>query len=239
MDGIDSEKKQPRINIELPCDDIEDANKQRVERISAEFEKGFDFISNYGLAATFFGSARCGLRDENYEKATKLAYKLSKSGFAIITGGASGIMEAGNKGAFEAGGESVGLNITLPKEQKSNKYAKDFLSFEYFFSRKVMLAFASEVYIFFPGGFGTLDEFFEMITLVQTKKIGPIPVILISTDFWEPLLHYIDDTLCSKYKTINKEDMNIYHLVDEVDEAHDLVLRLVQKYSENTAANKI
>ncbi len=221
--------------MELPCDDLEDANKKRVERISAEFEKGFDFISNYGLAATFFGSARCQMGDENYEKATKLAYKLSKSGFTIITGGASGIMEAGNKGAFEAGGESVGLNITLPKEQESNKYAKDFLSFEYFFSRKVMLAFASEVYVFFPGGFGTLDEFFEMITLVQTKKIGAIPVILMGRDFWEPLLRYIEDTLSGKYKTINKDDMDIYHLVDEVDEAHELIVRLVQKYSENGA----
>ena len=230
MKGIDIERKKPRINVELHDDASDEANSKRVQRIANEFEKGFDFISNYRLAATIFGSSRCNMKDRIYEKATGLSYKLSKSGFAILTGGGGGIMEAGNKGAFEAGGDSVGLNIDLPNEEERNKYVKDALAFKYFFIRKVMLSFASDVFIFFPGGFGTLDEFFEITTLIKTNKIKHIPVVLVGKDFWEPILNIIENSLYKKHHTISKEDMDIYHLVDDVDEAHDLIVSLVEKY---------
>lgn len=230
MKGIDIERKKPRINVELQDDASDEANSKRVQRIANEFEKGFDFISNYRLAATIFGSSRCGMKDRIYEKATELSRKLSKSGFAILTGGGGGIMEAGNKGAFEAGGDSVGLTIDLPDEEARNKYVKDALAFKYFFIRKVMLSFASDVYIFFPGGFGTLDEFFEIITLIKTNKIKHIPVVLVGKDFWEPILNMIENSLYKKHHTISKEDMDIYHLVDDVDEAHNLIVSLVEKY---------
>jgi len=152
MKEIDIERKKPRIKVELQDDASDEAHAKRVQRIADEFEKGFDFISNYRLAATIFGSARCDMGDEIYKKATELSHKLSKSGFAILTGGGGGIMEAGNKGAFEAGGDSVGLNIDLSDDEARNKYVKDTLVFNYFFIRKVMLSFASDVYIFFPGG---------------------------------------------------------------------------------------
>jgi len=230
MKGIDIERKKPRINVELPDDTSSEAHAKRVQRIANEFEKGFDFISNYRLAATIFGSSTCNMGDGIYEKATELSHKLSESGFAILTGGGGGIMEAGNKGAFEAGGDSVGLNIDLPDDETRNKYVKDTIAFKYFFVRKVMLSFASDVYIFFPGGFGTLDEFFEIVTLIKTNKIEHIPVVLVGQDFWEPIINMIKDNLYNAHHTISKKDMEIYHLVDDVDEAHNLIVNLVEKY---------
>lgn len=197
---------------------------KRMMRIGTEFHKGFQFISKYGLAATVFGSARSGLDDKTYKEATKLAGKLADEGFTIITGGGPGIMEAANKGAYEAGGESVGLCIQLPEEQITNEYVTESISFHYFFTRKVMLSFASELYIFFPGGFGTLDEMFEMITLIQTgKDEQDIPVILIGEDHWRPLLDWIENKLYREDKAISKEDMDIYTLVDSADEALEVI----------------
>lgn len=198
----------------------------RVFRIMAEFVDGFDLLKKYGLAATFFGSTRCHLDSDLYKQAEDLAARLSKAGFTIITGGASGVMEASNRGAFKAGGASVGLNIQLPHEQRYNEYLTDQHNFHHFFVRKVMLSFASEVYIYFPGGFGTLDEFFEIITLIQTKKIKKIPVILIGKEYWTPLLEYIEKMLYTRYKAIDEEDMKIYYLVDSVEEAYTLAVQL-------------
>jgi uncharacterized protein (TIGR00730 family) len=198
----------------------------RVFRIMAEFVDGFDLLKKYGLAATFFGSTRCHLGSELYGQAEDLASRLSKAGFTIITGGASGVMEAANRGAFAAGGASVGLNIQLPHEQRYNEYLTDQHNFHHFFVRKVMLSFASEVYIYFPGGFGTLDEFFEIVTLIQTKKIKKIPVILIGTEYWTPLLEFGEKMLYTRYKAIDEEDMKIYHLVDSVEGAYTLAVQL-------------
>jgi len=195
----------------------------RTFRIMSEFVSGFDILRKYSTAATFFGSARLSPTDPAYKSAEALAAKLARKGFAIITGGGPGIMEAANVGAFKVGGKSVGLNIQLPMEQKLNPYVTETETFHFFFSRKVMLSFASEAYVYFPGGFGTLDELFEIITLIQTKKISKIPVILYGKDFWEPLMKYVDTQLLKKYNTISPEDMDLFHIVDSVDEAYEYI----------------
>ena len=199
----------------------------RVFRIMSEFVDGFELLRKYGLAATFWGSARLEPGDDYYEEAEELASKLAKKGFAIVTGGGPGIMEAGNVGAFKVGGTSIGINIQLPMEQKLNRYTTDSETFDFFFSRKVMLTYASEVYVYFPGGFGTLDEFFEIVTLIQTKKIQPIPVVLYGKEFWQPLLSWFKSDLLKKYKTISKEDLDIFCVVDSVDEAYKKILKEV------------
>lgn len=199
----------------------------RVFRIMSEFVQGFELLRNYGLAATFWGSARLKPNDPYYKAAEELAAKLAKKGFTIISGGGPGIMEASNVGAFKVGGNSIGLNIQLPFEQKLNPYTTESLDFDFFFSRKVMLTFASEVYVYFPGGFGTLDELFEIITLIQTKKIDRIPVVLYGTEFWEPLLRWFEKDLIKKYKTISKEDMELFHVVDSVEDAYKYIIKNV------------
>ena len=152
------------------------------------------------------------------------AVRLAKKGFAIITGGSAGIMQAANKGAFEAGSASVGLNINLQETQAYNQYLTERFGFDHFFVRKVMLTYASEVYVYFPGGFGTLDEFFEIVTLVQTKKIHKVPIILFGKEYWKPLLDFIEKTLCEERAVIDREDLALYTLVDSVDEAYDYII---------------
>lgn len=195
----------------------------RVFKIMSEFVEGFDIIRRHGLAATFFGSARASLGDGSYQRAEELAARLAEKGFAVITGGSSGIMQAANKGAFEAGGVSVGLNINLPDLQTYNPYLTEKFGFDHFFVRKVMLTYASEVYVYFPGGFGTLDEFFEIVTLVQSKKIRKVPILLYGSDYWEPLLDFIEKTLYQDHKAIDESDMKLYTLVDSVDEAYNFI----------------
>ncbi len=200
----------------------------RVFKIMSEFIEGFDIIRRYGLAVSFFGSARTSLGDDSYARAEELARRLSKKGFAVVTGGSSGIMQAANKGAFEVGGASVGLNINLPDTQAYNPYLTEKFGFDHFFVRKVMLTYSSEVYVYFPGGFGTLDEFFEIVTLVQTKKIRNVPIVLYGKDFWEPLLGFIEKTVYESHAAIDKADLELYTLVDSVDEAYDYIIANVQ-----------
>ncbi len=201
----------------------------RIFRIMAEFVQGFELLRSHDLAATFWGSARTEPDDPYYKDAEALAAKLAKKGFSIVSGGGPGIMEASNVGAFKVGGKSVGLNIVLPFEQKLNPYTTSSLNFDFFFSRKVMLTFASEVYVYFPGGFGTLDELFEIMTLIQTKKIEPIPVVLYGKEYWEPLIRFFEKDLMKKHKTISPEDLDIFHLVDSVDEAYKYITKNVEK----------
>ena len=191
----------------------------RIFKIMAEFVSGFELIGKYGLAASFFGTARTTFEPHFYEDATALAGKLAKAGYAIITGGSAGIMEAANKGAFEAGGTSVGLNINLGSKQGLNKFLTDTISFDHFFVRKVMLAFSSDVYIFFPGGYGTFDEFTEIITLVQTKKIRPIPIVLFGVEYWQPLIEFFKTKLLDEHGAIDAADLDLYFLTDSVDDA--------------------
>lgn len=195
----------------------------RVFRIMSEFVQGFELLREHGLAATFWGSARLTPADHYYKAAEELAARLAKDGFTIISGGGPGIMEASNVGAYKVGGQSVGLNIELPFEQKLNPYTTESLNFDFFFSRKVMLTFASEVYVYFPGGFGTLDEFFEIVTLIQTKKIEPIPVICYGKQYWKPLMTFFKQQLLEEFATISPEDLDLFVLVDSVAEAYEYI----------------
>lgn len=199
----------------------------RVFKIMSEFIEGFDIIRRHGLAISFFGSARTSPESAAYKDAEELASRLAKKGFAVITGGSSGIMQAANKGAFTVGGASVGLNINLPDTQIYNPYLTEKFGFDHFFVRKVMLTYASEVYVYFPGGFGTLDEFFEIVTLVQTKKIRKVPIILFGREYWQPLLAFIEKTIYRERGAIDEADMGLYTLVDSVDEAYDYIVKNV------------
>lgn len=196
----------------------------RIFKIMSEFIEGFDIIRRYGLAVSFFGSAKECLDDKTYKHAEELAARLAKKGYAVITGGSSGIMQAANKGAFEAGGVSVGLNVNLPDMQTYNPYLTEKFGFDHFFVRKVMLTYASEVYIYFPGGLGTLNELFEIMTLVQTKKIRKVPLILFGKEYWMPFITFIEKTLYQKYATVDEKDLKLYKLVDSVDEAYDYII---------------
>lgn len=204
----------------------------RILRIQSEFVKGHDFLKNYEKAVTIFGSARSGFDESVYREAEELAGYLAKDGFAIFTGGGPGVMEAANKGAAEAGGQSIGININLPGNdrmtERRNPYVTEAESFDYFFARKVILSFASQFYIAFPGGFGTMDELFEMLTLVQTGKTSPIPIILVNKEFWGPLVDWITNTLHVQNHAIAEKDLNLFHLVDTAEEARDFIHECMQ-----------
>ncbi len=210
--------------------DLDGQINARAERIKDEFLDGFHAIKKYPKSVTFFGSARFTEDNPYYQKARAIARKLCKDGFAVITGGGPGIMEAGNRGTYEECGFGVGFNIELPREQSLNPYITDKTEFHYFFSRKVTLAFSAEAFVVFPGGFGTLDEFFEILTLVQTKKIPRLPIILVGRAYWEPLHDFIVETLLNKFKTISPEDINLYRIEDDVDEIVKIVKAAPMRY---------
>lgn len=200
----------------------------RVFKIMSEFVEGFELIQKYALAATFFGSTRTTFDSSVYQSATELAGKLAKRGFAVITGGSAGVMEAANKGAFEAGGASIGLNIRLDVNQPMNRYVTEQITFDHFFVRKVMLTYASEVYIYFPGGFGTMDEFFEIVTLVQTGKIKPLPVVCFGKEYWDPIIASFRERFFEKYHAVDEADLNLFKVVDSVDEAFEYIIANVK-----------
>ena len=195
----------------------------RVFRIMAEFITGFQFLADFKKTITFFGSARLKPDNKWYKEAEKLGALLSKAGYSVVTGGGPGIMEAGNKGATKGKAESIGLNIQLPNEQRINPYVKKAVGFHYFFTRKVMLAFSAQAYVFFPGGFGTLDEVFEILTLVQTKKVEKLPIILVGQDFWSNIAHWLRDKLLKQYNTIDSEDLKIFKVVNTAEEAFAII----------------
>jgi len=187
----------------------------RMFRIMGEFVQGFEEMADVGKAVTIFGSARVGEDGDTYAKARALAADLARSGYAIITGGGPGIMAAANRGAFEADARSIGLNIDLPHEQEPNPFQTDSLQFKYFFVRKVMLVKYSTAFVVFPGGFGTIDELFEALPLIQTRKIKPFPVYLIGVEYWRGLLQWLQGTL-QRLGTISEHDLHLFKVVDDV-----------------------
>ncbi len=195
----------------------------RVFRIMAEFVEGFELLASLGPAVSVFGSARTPPDNRYYKMADDFARLLVERDFAVITGGGPGIMEAANKGAAEAGGKSVGLNISLPMEQDPNPYQTHEMVFRYFFVRKVMFVKYARAFVNFPGGFGTMDEFFESLTLIQTLKIQPFPVICIGVEFWAPLIRWIDNVMLEKHQNISPEDMQRFRVTDDIEEAADLI----------------
>lgn len=195
-------------------DDLKGQETWRLFRILSEFIEGFDEMSDVGPAVSIFGSARLGPGHKYYKKTVEVSSLLSRSGYSIITGGGPGIMEAANRGAIENGGLSIGLNIALPHEQRANKYQNRSLNFRYFFARKVMFVKYAIGYVIMPGGFGTLDEFFEALTLIQTHKVYPLPLILFGKEYWAPLVDFMKKTMV-KFKTISPEDVDLIELTDD------------------------
>lgn len=218
----DSAREGEKVLIDKPFDFANDAN-WRIFRIMAEFIAGFEFLAPLRKEVTFFGSARFDEDSHWYKEAQKLGRMLAEDGFTVITGGGPGIMEAGNRGAYEGGGESIGLDIELATEQRRNAYVKKGIGFHYFFTRKVMLSASAQAYLFFPGGFGTLDEFSEIITLLQTKKMEPVPVVCVGREFWEPMNDWIRTVMLGNLQTISPEDMDLYTVVDTAEEAFELI----------------
>jgi len=198
----------------------------RLFKIIAEFVDGFEALTEIYPAVSIFGSARVGSGDEVYEKTVTIARKLAEHGYNIITGGGPGVMEAGNKGAREGGTKSVGLNIVLPLEQQSNPYSTVHLDFQYFFVRKVMFIKYAQAYIAMPGGFGTLDEITEALTLIQTKRIKPFPVILVGKEYWGGLLDWMHNTLLA-HGSISEDDLELVTIMDDPDEIVHTIKRYV------------
>lgn len=201
--------------------------RERIEEISKEFSDGFEFLENYPKSITFFGGSHISPSSSYYEDAKVLALRLVKDlGYTIVTGGSSGIMEAANRGASEAGGQSVGLLIQLPHAQVTNKYVNNSFALHHFFIRKVCLTFSAEAFIFYPGGFGTLDEFYEIITLLQTGKITSIPIICVGSEYWNKIKDFMLEELL-KRGLIEAEDTNLFRIIDN----HDEIIEIVKKVS--------
>ena len=190
-------------------------------KIVAEFVEGYEKMSKIGPCVSIFGSARTKPDNKYFLMAEQIASKLAEKGYGVITGGGPGIMEAGNKGAYNAGGKSAGLNIDLPFEQFNNDYidSDKLMNFDYFFVRKVLFMKYSQGFVVLPGGFGTFDELFEALTLIQTKKIGKFPIVLVGVDYWKGLIEWIKQSVLETENNISPEDLNLFKLVDEVDEA--------------------
>lgn len=210
--------------------EIKSNDSWAIFKIMSEFVDGYEKMSKIGPCVSVFGSARTDKENPYYIDAVKTSELLVKSGYGVITGGGPGIMEAGNKGADEANGRSVGLNIVLPFEQSCNEYVNHVVDFDYFFVRKVMFVKYSQGFVVMPGGFGTLDELFEAITLIQTNKIEKFPIILVGTEFWEGLMDWVKTTLLDSFKNISHGDIDLIHLVDTADEVVEILDKFYEEY---------
>jgi len=205
--------------VDTPVQDL-----WRLFRIMAEFTEGFEELASVGPAVSIFGSARTEPKDPYYNLAEQTAAEIVKAGFSVITGGGGGIMEAANKGAADAGGKSIGLNIELPMEQIPNPYQNVVLDFRYFFVRKVMFLKYAHGFIVFPGGYGTMDEFFESLVLIQTLKQASFPVILMGSDYWGGLVKWIKETMLKKHSYISPEDLDVFTVVDDPSRAVEIIV---------------
>ena len=215
---------QKLLRSRVPTDGFQDTDTWRTLRIMGEFVEGFDALADIGPAVSIFGSARVGRRNRYYGASRRLAAALVKEGFAIITGGGPGIMEAANRGAKEAGGLSIGCNIELPFEQGLNEYVDLGMEFRYFFVRKMMFVKYAEGFVIFPGGFGTLDELFEALTLIQTGKVEHFPVVLYGKDYWEGMMQWIRDKPLYEEK-VSPEDLDLLTITSDIDEACDAITK--------------
>jgi uncharacterized protein (TIGR00730 family) len=230
---IPNEDKKIRETLKQKTwNEIKTNDSWAIFKVMSEFVEGYEKLSRIGPCVSVFGSARTKPGELYYELAENIAYKLTQHGYGVITGGGPGIMEAGNKGASRGGGVSVGLNIELPFEQKDNPYIDQGknLEFDYFFVRKVMFVKYAQAFVAMPGGFGTLDELFEAITLIQTKKIAKFPMILVGSEFWTGLLDWVLNTLLEKNGNISKVDLELFKIVDTADEVLDIIDNFYNKH---------
>ena len=228
----EDDKIQDKLE-QKPWNEIRTNDSWAIFKIMSEFVNGYESMARIGPCVSIFGSARTKPDTKYYLLAEKIAYKISKAGYGVITGGGPGIMEAGNKGAHNGEGTSVGLNIELPFEQHYNPYIdKDKnLNFDYFFVRKVMFVKYSQGFVVMPGGFGTLDELFEAVTLIQTKKIGKFPIILVGSEYWSGLINWIKTVMIEKEHNANPDDMNLIKIVDTEDEVVEALDSFYKKYN--------
>jgi uncharacterized protein (TIGR00730 family) len=212
--------------------EIKTQNSWQIFKIMAEFVEGFEKLAKIGPCVSIFGSARTKPDHEYYLLGEEIAQKLTRKGYGVITGGGPGIMEAGNKGARATGGKSVGLNIVLPFEQTHNPYIDldKLMNFDYFFVRKVMFLKYAQGFVVLPGGFGTLDELFEALTLIQTKKVAQFPVVLVGSKFWTGLVDWIKEIMLKKEQNIHEEDLLLFSVVDTADEAVNAIIEFYEKY---------
>ena len=231
------EDKQEHLTREAFVDkdwaEIKSSNSWVIFKVMAEFVEGFEKLAKIGPCVSIFGSARTKSDHKYFKMAEEIAKKLVENGYGVITGGGPGIMEAGNKGAFSRGGKSVGLNIDLPFEQFDNKYIDrdKLINFDYFFVRKVMFVKYSQGFVVMPGGLGTLDELFEALTLIQTKKIGRFPIVLVGREFWSGLIDWIKQTVMDKEKNISPKDLDLFSVVDDADEAVGIINDFYSQYT--------
>lgn len=234
MSSIENQNEEDKIRLafkERDWSEIKSADSWVIFKVMSEFVEGFEKLAKIGPCVSIFGSARTPRDHEHYKMAEDIAAKLVRHGYGVITGGGPGIMEAGNKGAHSEGGKSVGLNIVLPFEQFDNIYIDrdKLLTFDYFFVRKVMFIKYSQGFVVLPGGFGTMDEFFEALTLIQTNKIGKFPIVLVGKDYWAGLVDWIRNTLIS-YRYINEIDMDLFAVVEDATEAVKVIDDFYNKY---------
>ncbi|MCF6224619.1 MAG: TIGR00730 family Rossman fold protein [Flavobacteriaceae bacterium] len=216
-----SEEKKIREKLKQKTwNEIKTNDSWAIFKIMSEFVDGYEKLSRIGPCVSVFGSARTKPEDKYYQLAEEISFQLTQQGYGVITGGGPGIMEAGNKGARRGGGVSVGLNIELPFEQHDNPYidSDKNLEFDYFFVRKVMFVKYAQGFVAMPGGFGTLDELFEAITLIQTKKIGKFPIILVGSEFWKGVIDWIKETLLDKHQNVSEKDLDLFTIVDTAEE---------------------
>lgn len=228
----DQDKKIIDAFSERNWNEIKTNDSWAIFKVISEFVEAFEKMGRIGPCVSIFGSARTKETDKYYHLAEDLAFKITQHGYGVITGGGPGIMEAANKGANRGGGKSVGLNISLPFEEYSNPYIDrdKKIDFDFFFVRKVMFVKYAQGFVVLPGGFGTLDELFEAITLIQTKKIGKFPIVLVGKEFWEGLVEWIKNTLLNNGK-ISSKDLDLFHLVDSSDEALKIINDFYTKYT--------
>jgi uncharacterized protein (TIGR00730 family) len=226
------EKKIRRAFKKKDWNDIKTENAWVIFKVMSEFVEGFEKLKKIGPCVSIFGSARTKETNEYYKMAEDIASQLVDKGYGVITGGGPGIMEAGNKGAHAASGTSVGLNIALPFEQHSNIYIDPdkLIDFDYFFVRKVMFMKYSQGFVVMPGGMGTLDELFEALTLIQTKKIGRFPIVLVGSEYWSGLIDWIKNVMLKKEKNINPEDLDLFSIVDTPEQAVEIIDQFYSKY---------